>query len=372
MSATVTAPAAPTGADPRPLDIGAAQALGMAMIGHLTAAGMGTLTVVGDRLGLFDVLAERGPLTAEGFADAAGIHPRYAREWLSAMACHGYVAYDDAAGAFSMTPEQAFCLVDRDSPLYLTSIFAVLPDYYRNLDVLTDAFRTGGGVPQDRFGSEWRCGFERFSRTPILHHLAADWIPAMPAVEARLKTGGRIADVGCGNGQAAILMAQAYPNASVVGFDFYAPSIASARANAEAAGVADRVRFETLDAATGIPGAYDLITCFDVVHDMPHPVEGLRGIRQALAPGGSLFALEFNLSSDLQENIDHPFGIGAFGYSASVNYCMSTALAAGGVGTGTCMGEKRFREYAAAAGFSEVIRHDFPANPLNLFFEARA
>jgi 2-polyprenyl-3-methyl-5-hydroxy-6-metoxy-1,4-benzoquinol methylase len=365
MSATATA-------EPRPLDIAAAQALAMSMTAHVTAAGMGVLTVVGDRLGLFDVLAKRGPLSAEGFAEEAGIHPRYALEWLSAMACHGYVTYHDEAEAFSMTPEQAFCLADQDSPLYLTSVFAVMPDYYGNLDVLTDAFQDGGGVPQDRFGHEWRCGFERFSRTPILNNLAADWIPAMPAIEARLRAGGRVADVGCGNGQAAILMAQAYPAARVVGFDFHAPSIESARANAEAAGVTDRVRFEVLDAAAGIPGAYDLITCFDVVHDMPHPVAGLRGIRQALAPGGSLFVLEFNLSGDLRENIDHPFGIGAFGYQASVNYCMTTALAAGGVGTGTCMGERRFREFAAAAGFAEVVRHDFPNNPLNLFFEARA
>ena len=105
---------------------------------------------------------------------------------------------------------------------------------------------------------------------------------------------------------------------------------------------------------------------------MPHPVEALAKIRRALAPGGSFFVLEFNLSSDVQENIDHPFGVGAFGYSASVNYCMTTALAAGGVGTGTCMGERRFREYAAGAGFTEVRRIDFADNPLNLFFEARA
>lgn len=365
MSATIEAEAPA-------VDIHGAQILAMQIVRDLTAAGMGTLTVVGDRLGLFDVLAAHDGLTVEDFAERAGIDARYAREWLSAMACHGYAGYDDATKRFSMSPEQALCLANPDSPLFLRPLFAVMPDYWRNIDLLTDVFQTGGGVPQSRFGGEWRCGFERFSRAGFQHHLTQDWLPAMPEIELRLRAGGAVADVGCGNGQAAILMARAYPAATVVGYDHYAPAIESARANAAAAEVADRVRFEVLDASSGIPGRWDLVTCFDVVHDMPHPVEGLRAIRAALAPGGSLFALEFNLSSDLQENIDHPLGIGSFGYSASINYCMTTALAAGGVGTGTCMGERVFREYAAAAGFSEVIRHDFPANPLNLFFEARA
>lgn len=194
----------------------------------------------------------------------------------------------------------------------------------------------------------------------------------MPEIEQRLRAGGAVADVGCGNGQAAIQIARCFPEVSVVGFDLHVPAVASARGYAEEAGLADRVRFEIREAERGLPGSYDLITCFDVVHDMPQPVEALRAIRQALAPGGSLFVLEFNFSSDLADNIDHPFGIGAFGYAASVNYCMTTALAAGGVGTGTCMGERVFREYAEAAGFREVRRIDFPANPLNIFFEARA
>ncbi len=354
------------------LDISTAQAFGMKVLGDLTASMMGTLTVVGDRLGLFAALAEGGPATSDRFAERAGIDPRYAREWLSAMACHGYVAYDNATAQFSLTPEQAFCLVNPDSPLYLTSTFAYQPDYWRNVDELTEAFRAGGGVPQERFGAEWRCGFERFSRTGFVNNLGRDWIPAMPEVHRRLEAGGTAADVGCGNGQALIELARCYPAARLVGFDHHRPAIEAARANAEAAGVADRVRFEALDAAAGIPGAYDLVTCFDVVHDMPRPVEGMRAIRHALAPGGSLFVLEFNFASDLQANIDHPFGVGAFGYAASVNYCMTTALAAGGVGTGTCMGEDRFRAYAAEAGFGEVRRLDFPNNPLNLFFEAKA
>ena len=354
------------------LDMDKVHGLAFKVVGDLTSQQMGTLSTVADRLGLFKTLAKVGPVTSEEFAARSAINERYGREWLSAMACHGYVAYDDDTETFALTPEQAFCLVDQDSPLYLTSIFGVLPDYWRNLDLLTDAFRHGGGVPQERFGHDWLCGFQRFSRTAFVNYLCQEWIPAMPEIDARLRAGGSAADIGCGNGMALIQLARCYPEARLVGFDRHAPAIEAARANAEAAGVGDRIRFGVRDAGGGIPGTYDLITCFDVVHDMPFPRRALPQIRAALAPGGSFFVLEFNFSDDLQENIDHPFGIGAFGYGASVNYCMTTALAVGGEGTGTCMGERRLREFAADAGFSETRRLDFPQNPFNLIFEVKA
>jgi 2-polyprenyl-3-methyl-5-hydroxy-6-metoxy-1,4-benzoquinol methylase len=354
------------------LDVEKAQSLGMKLLGDTTGALVGALIVIGDRLGLFDTLAAAGSATSEEFAARAGINERYAREWLSAMACQGYIDYDDLSDSFSLTPEQIFCLVNQDSPLYLTSMFGVLPDYWRNLDLLTDAFRHGGGVPQERFGEEWTCGFQRFSRTAFVNYLCQSWIPAMPEIEARLRAGGSVADVGCGNGMALIQIARCYPEAKLAGFDFHAPAIEAARASAEAEGVGDRIRFEVLDAAEGIPGEYDLITCFDVVHDMPFPRQALPQIRKALAPGGSFFVLEFNFSDELRENIEHPFGIGSFGYGASIHYCMTTALAVGGEGTGTCLGERRLRAFAAEAGFSEVRRLDFPENPFNLIFEIKA
>jgi len=341
------------------------------VLGDVTAAEMGTLHVIGDRLDLFDHLANGGPATSAEFAAKAGIDERYAREWLSAMACHGYVSYDDAAKRFSLLPEHAFCLVDRDSPVYLTGLFRMAPNIWANLDTLTESFKHGGGVPQARFGDEFWCGFERFTRTGFRNNLAQDWIPAMPEVDAKLRAGGTVADVGCGNGQALLFLAQGYPEATLVGYDNYAPAIEAANANAAAAGLADRVRYEVVDVTQGIPGMYDLVTTFDVVHDMPHPRPGLREIRKALNPDGTCFVLEFNFFGDLQRNIDHPMGIGTFGYAASTNYCMTQALAAGGEGTGTCMGEEKMRELATEAGFGRFRRIDFPNNPFNLFYELR-
>jgi len=354
---------------PPDLDLGKVQTFAFKMIGDITSCQMGTLTTVGDRLGLFDILAQAGPSTSGEFAEKAAIHERYAREWLSAMACHGYVTYDAPTGRFSLPPEHAFCLANADSPFYLTGLMVMAESYWNNLALLTEAFQTGGGVPQERFGPEWRCGFERFSRTAFRNNLAQDWIPAMPQADAALRAGGSVADVGCGNGQALIFLAQAYPEATLIGFDSYAPAVETANANARAAGLSDRLRYEVYDASQGIPSTYDLITTFDVVHDMPRPRPALRQIKAALKPGGTYFVLEFNFWTDLQKNIDHPLGIGAFGYSASVNYCMTQALAAGGEGTGTCMGEDKMRELAAEAGFTRFRRIDFPANPFNLFYE---
>jgi len=354
------------------LDMDKAQTFAFKVLGDVTAAQMGPLSAVADRLGLFACLGDAGPLTSAGFAKRAGIDERYAREWLSAMACHGYVAYDDATACFALPAEHAFILTDRDSPFYLGSLFAMAQPYWAHIDLLADAFKHGGGVPQNAYGEHFWCGFERFTRPGFRNNLCQDWIPAMPGADAALRAGGSAADIGCGNGQALIYLAQGYPEATLVGYDNYPPAIAAATANAEAAGVGGRVRFEVRDVTQGIPGSYDLITSFDVVHDMPRPRPALQEIRRALKPGGTYFVLEFNFSGDLQKNIDHPMGIGAFGYSASTNYCMTQALAAGGEGTGTCMGEEKARELAREAGFGHFRRIDFPHNPFNLFYEIRA
>ncbi len=357
---TTTAPA---------LDMQKAQTFAFKVLGDITAQQMGTLSAVADRLGLFRTLAEASPLTCEEFARRASIDGRYAREWLSAMACHGYVSYDDATKQFTLPPEHAFCLADPDSPFYLGSFIVMARPFWANLDLLTAAFKHGGGVPQEHYGDEFWCGFERFTRTGFKNNLCQDWIPALPAVDAALRAGGSVADVGCGNGQALLFLAQGYPAATLVGYDNYAPAIEAANANARAAGLAGRVHYEVCDVTKGIPGAYDLITTFDVVHDMPYPRAALREIKRALKPGGSYFVLEFLFHGDLQQNIEHPLGLGAFGYSVSTNYCMTQALAVGGEGTGTCMGEEKMRELAAEAGFGQFRRLDFPQNPFNIFYE---
>jgi SAM-dependent methyltransferase len=353
------------------LDMDKVNTFAFKVVGDITSVMMGTLGVIADRLGLYRALAS-GPATSAEFAARANINERYAREWLAAMACHGYAAYDNATRQFRLPPEQAFVLVDPDSPLYLGSFGAMAATQWKNVDLLTEAFKHGGGVPQAAYGDEFWCGFERFTRPAFRNNLAQDWIPAMPHADAALRAGGAAADIGCGNGQALLFLAKGYPNAQLVGYDAYAPAIAAANANAREAGLADRVRYEVCDVTKGVPGQFDLITTFDVVHDMPKPRPAMKEIKRALKPDGTYFVLEFNFSGDVQENIDHPMGIGAFGYAASTNYCMTQALAVGGEGTGACMGEAKMREFAREGGFTQFRTLDFPQNPFNLFYEIRA
>jgi 2-polyprenyl-3-methyl-5-hydroxy-6-metoxy-1,4-benzoquinol methylase len=350
------------------VDMGIVQSFAMKVFGDITAQQMGALSTVGDRLGLFQTLATSGPVTSSQFAERAGLHERYAREWLAAMACHGYLTYDATRGAFELPREHAFVLSQADSPFYLGSVFPMSQASWNHIDQLAEAFKHGGGIPQSEFDEHFWCGFERFTAASFKNFLVQEWIPAMPRVEAALRSGGSAADVGCGNGQALVTLARGYPTATCVGYDNYAPSIEAATANARAAGLDDRVRFELRDVTEGIPASYDLITLFDVVHDAPHPVELLSSVAGALKPGGTCFILEFNLYGDVQRNIEHPLQLGAFGYSASLTYCMTQALATGGEGTGTCMGEERLREIAAAAGFRKVQRLDFANNPFNIFY----
>jgi 2-polyprenyl-3-methyl-5-hydroxy-6-metoxy-1,4-benzoquinol methylase len=354
------------------LDMDKAQHFAFKMVGDIISQNMGTLTVIGDRLGLFQTLADTGSATSAELASRANINERYAREWLAAMACHGYITFDNRTKRFTLPPEHAPALIDQMSPLYFMGLIVGLPTTYSNVDLLTEAFKHGGGVPQERFGADWRCGLERFTRTFFHNNLVQAWIPAMPDVDAALRVGGTVADVGSGNGQALLYLAKGYPNASFVGYDIYPPSVETAREYAAAAGLSDRVRYEVCDVTKGIPESFDLITTFDVVHDMPFPRPALKEIRQALKPGGTYFVQEINFSGDLQENIDHPLGVGAFGYSASVNYCMTQALAVGGEGTGTCMGVEKIRDMAAEAGFTHFRQIEIPNNPFGLFYEIRA
>ncbi|TMD37888.1 MAG: methyltransferase domain-containing protein, partial [Chloroflexi bacterium] len=240
---------------------------------------------IGDRLGLFQQLAH-GPATSAQLATRADINERYAREWLGALASAGYVEYDPASERFTLPAEHMPVLAQEHGPIFFGGIHQMLAGMIGPLNQLIQAFQHGGGVPQSAYDHNMWEGLERYTAGWFENLLIPVWVPAMPEVQARLERGALLADVGCGRGKALIKLAQAFPRSRYVGYDIFEPTIAQATAQAQAAGVADRVRFEHRDVSAGLPEQYDVITTFDVIHDAIDPRGLLRTIRQALRSDG--------------------------------------------------------------------------------------
>ena len=331
-----------------PLDRTKAEQFLGQVVSDVGTALLGALSFIGDRLDLFRTLADAGPVTIEALATRTGFSARYLREWLNAMTAAGYVLYRPESGHYVLPPEHATVLADPDSPFFVGGFLEMVVPSVSQATKLLSAFRSGGGVPQREYPPEMFEAIERGTAPWYKHHLLQDWIPTMPQVGSALARGGRAADVGCGSGQAALALARGFPEACVVGYDVHEGSIARARANAEAAGVAGRVTFEVADATRLPERHFDFISTFDVVHDSVDPVGLMAGIRRALVPGGTYLLLEMRCSPRVEENINP---LGKFLYSVSTLYCMTTSLAEGGAGIGAAMGEPKTRELADQAGF---------------------
>ena len=206
------------------------------------------LVVIGDRLGLYRALAAAGPLTPDELAERTGTTERYVREWLGAQAASGYVDYDPAGGHYSLSPEQAAAFADESSPAFVGGGFQVALGAAADIQRIQDAFLTGNGMGWHEHGNDVFEGCRRFFEPGYRANLLQSWIPALDGAHERLQAGGRVADVGCGHGASAVILAQGYPRAEVVGFDYHEDSIAHARQRAENAGLADRLRFEVTPA----------------------------------------------------------------------------------------------------------------------------
>jgi ubiquinone/menaquinone biosynthesis C-methylase UbiE len=317
---------------------------------------------LGDRLGLYAALSEGGPATPAELADRTGTDERYVREWLEQQAVTGILGEDE--GVFSLPPGHDIALLEQEHLAYGAALARMTIGMLSPLDALLQAFRTGEGVPYSAYGEHAHEGIAAGNRPLFTNQLASEWMPALPDVDRRLRAepGAHIADLGCGHGWSTIALARAYPDARVDGFDSDVASIARARAHAEQAGVADRVRFFVQDASDpGFSGRYALVTIFEALHDMAHPVQALETARRLLDERGAVLVGDERAEEAFSAPGDE---LQRLFYGASVLHCLAVGRCEhGSAATGTVMRPSTLEAYARTAGFDGIevlpIEHVF-------------
>ena len=336
--------------------------MAVAALGALESAAI----ALGDRLGWYTALAE-APATAPELAARTSTDARYAREWLEQQAVAGYLTVEDPTAApdarrYVLPREFVPVLADPVNPMYTAPLPRIATALMANVQRLVEVYRTGGGLSWAEMAPDVREAQAAANRPFFVGPLVTEVLPALPEVDAALRRGGRVADVGCGFGWSSIGIAGGYPTARVDGFDLDVPSVEQARRNAVQAGVADRVRFEAADVGRlPVADGYDLVCAFECVHDLPDPVGVLAAMRGLARPGGTVLVVDekvaerFDPPGDLVERL-------MYGYSLTC--CLpdgrSTTPSAA---TGTVMRTAQLEEYARAAGFGHLdvlpVEHDF-------------
>jgi len=348
------------------IDQGRLEALMGRMMGELGALASAPLVLVGDRLGLYKAMAGSGPLTADELSERTGIRRRYALEWLNTQAAGGFVLYNAPDATYTLTPEAALVFADDDNPANLCGAYECVEAMFHDVEKVARAYRSGSGLGWHEHHPSLFKGTERFFRAGFNMRLVPEWIPALDGMLERLEEGASVADVGCGYGTSTIVMAKAFPKSRFVGYDSHAASIEVARGAAARAGVADRARFEVAT-AKDYPGQFDLVACFDCLHDMGDPVGVGRYVRATLKPDGLWMIVEPFAHDRTEDNLNP---VGRIFYAASSAVCTPCSLSQEvGLALGAQAGESRLRAVVTEAGFARLRRA--AETPFNLVLEAR-
>lgn len=343
-----------------------AEAFAGQMVGMLNNAMLALLTSVGHRTELFDKMATMSPSTSDEIAKQTGLNERYVREWLGAMVTGGVIDYDASNGTYRLPPEHAAFLTRAAGPNNLATMTQFVALCGTVEDGIVESFRKGGGVPYSQFGKFQELMAEE-SAGVVDATLLNSTLPLTGMVD-RLKDGIDVLDLGCGQGHAINTMAREFPNSRFTGYDFSEEGVAAGQKEAKGWGV-NNSKFAVQDVAQIKDKAgFDLITAFDAIHDQAHPAQVLKGISDALRPGGVFLMVDIAASSNLEENMEHP--LGPMLYSISTLHCMTVSLALGGDGLGTVWGEQLARKMLADAGFTKVDIKSVEGDILNAYYIA--
>ena len=328
------------------------EALAGKVVGDASASLGILLAYIGDQTGVYCAMADGEQKTVEQIASQASVDARYLQEMLSANAANGYVNYDPDSECFYMSPEQIALFASEDSPANMQGLMQIIVAQYSEHEKAVDVFKSGEGRPWADHHACQFCGADRFFRPGYAMNLVSSWIPALEGVQEKLEKGAVIADIGCGHGSSSVLMAQAFPNSKVFGYDLHGPSIEDARNKATQANVTN-IKFHPA-AADDLPESegYDFACIFDALHDMGDPVGVAKHIRSRLNWGGTLMVVEPMAGDKTEDNL-HALG-GVF-YAASTLICLPTSRSQEvGLCLGAQAGPKRMIEVLEQAGFSSV------------------
>ncbi|CAN5508742.1 class I SAM-dependent methyltransferase [soil metagenome] len=319
-----------------------------------TAVHLATV-ILGDRLGLYQAMAGGEPMTPADLAERTGTSERYVAEWLAGQAAACYVDYDPADATFRLPPEHAAALTGRGAAVFIPGAFQVAASVVKDEPILTEAFRTGRGVARHEHHPDLFVGWERSSRADYEAHLVSHWLPALDGVEDRLRAGATVADVGSGHGASTVVMAEAYPASTFVGFDDRAESVEMARAAVVTAGLGERARFAQASAEDFPGSGYDLVACFDFLHLLGDPVGVAAHVRSSLAAGGTWLIVEPCAHDRLEDNLS-AMGKVFYNLSAMISIPAASTVETVGLALGAQAGEERLRAVVTEAGFSRFRR----------------
>lgn len=347
-------------------DLGRREEFAGEVVDILNKGALALLISVGHQAGLFDTLADLPPSTSAEVAGSAGLDERYVREWLGGMVVGGIVEYDPEHATYVLPPEHAASLVTAAGPDNLACMMQYIALMGEVEQQIVGCFRDGGGVPYSAYPRFQALQAEETAR--VYDQALVDTIvPLVPGLPDRLRAGIDALDVGTGQGHAPVVLAKAFSRSRFHGLDLSEAGVEAGRAEAARLGL-DNVRFTIGDSAE-VSGEYDLITAFDVIHDLARPDATLAAIARSLRPGGTFLMGDVAASSRLERNMGHPFGSALFGFS--VFYCMTTSLSTGGAGLGTVWGQETAVRMLNKAGFGRVDIRTVEGDPLNVYYVAR-
>lgn len=326
---------------------------------------------LGDRLGLFRALAAAGePLTTAELAGRLGLDERWVREWAYNQGAAEIIVVDDAE-RLSLAPEAVAVLADPDHPAFGMGSFHHLPQTMATLERLPESFRTGMGLDYDAHGPDCAEGIARGFEPWMRANLLSTVIPALEGVEAKLRAGAAVADVGCGAGGVVLELAAGFPASTITGYDISQYALERARERQAERRIVNAAFADPREHPMPADGSLDLVVTFDCLHDMTDPAGVVHTIRAALADHGTWLLVDIKAHDSFAENVRRN-PMASLMYGISVMSCMSSALSEpGGAGLGTLgLSARRAEAMARDAGFTRFRPLDID-HPINALYEIR-